>query len=167
MSYSLKQKSISISKSLEDLKVELREEKNRTIQIIEELTEEFKAAAAKGDRSENAEFTEAVDKLSTNNTALSLIDTKLKAIENKVDEPADYRTIGLVVMYSTVKLSTMDGREFIFKVYPKGVSDINRGILAVDSPLGEVIWLKEVGDDVTIEHRVTGELIKYHIDDIY
>lgn len=162
----LQQESLRISDNLVKLQNELENQKAETIKAIDDMTEEFKIASAQGDHSENAAFSEAKSKLSMYNVTLSILDTRLKSIANKVDE-SNYKSIGLVTLYSTVKLEIPDGREFVYKLYPEGVSDINKGILAADSPVGRAIWLKEVGDIVTLEHIVTGEPIRYKIKDIY
>ena len=73
----------------------------------------------------------------------------------------------MIVTYTTVLLRVQDGREFIVKLYPEGVSDVVRGIFSTDSPLGVALWKKEIGDIITLEHKTTGELIQYTIIDIY
>ena len=162
----LKEQSKKISERLAALIQELEDQKNNTIMLLEKTMEEFKEASAQGDRSENAAFTEATTKLSMYNVTLSLIDTRIRSIKYKVQEEK-YVPIGMIVTYTTVLLRVQDGREFIVKLYPEGVSDVVRGIFSTDSPLGVALWKKEIGDIITLEHKTTGELIQYTIIDIY
>ena len=57
------------------------------------------------------------------NVTLSLIDTRIRSIKYKVQEEK-YVPIGMIVTYTTVLLRVQDGREFIVKLYPEGVSDV-------------------------------------------
>lgn len=162
----LQEQSREISERLAILIQELEDQKSNTIMLLEKTTEEFKEASAQGDRSENAAFTEATAKLSMYNITLSMIDTRIWSIKNKVHEER-YIPIGIIVTYATVLLRVQDGREFVIKLYPEGVSDVGRGIISIDSPLGIGLWRKEIGDVITLEHKATGELIRYTIIDIY
>lgn len=165
MSKPLKEISEEISIKFKQIKEKAIEKKLEIIKDIEKTTEELRVASEKGDRSENAEFSAAVDKLQLLNASLSNLDDRLKMM-NKVSGEDDYEPINMIVMYSTVRF-THEGREFIFKIYPEGVSDLSSGIIAKDDPIGRMLWLKEPGDEISLEHRVTGDVLKYKIEEVY
>lgn len=157
--------SAKISSSLIEWKKELDEQKKSIIVDIEHTTEDMKVASAMGDRSENAAFTTAVEKLSQLNTQLTNVSKQLRDLAN-VDDTKEYEHIGVVVMYSTVRLS-MNGEEFIYKLYPGKLSSMERRILAQESKVGRSIWMKRVGDVFAVEHRITKDPVVYRIEEIY
>lgn len=165
MSKSLEEISKEISIRFQKIKEDAVEQKQKIILDIEKNAEELKKAAEKGDRSENAEYSAAVEKASLLSVALSDLDARLKMMD-KVDDEDQYEPIGMVVMYSTVRFSH-GSQEFIYKIYPEGVSDISNGILAKDAPIGRMLWLKEPGEEVSLEHRITGDILKYRIEEVY
>lgn len=165
----LKKASKQISESVVVLKQELEQQKLRTIKSIEEVTEELKSPTAQTDKRENAAFSDAISKLSLENATLKVLNRNIEVIK-KLKE-VNYKSIQMVVLYSTVLLrldcSGKETREFYYKLFPEGVSDLEKHILAKDSPVGQAIWLKEVGESVTLTHKVTGELLHYTIVDVY
>ena len=81
-----------------------------------------------------------------------------------------YNTCGIVKIYSTVRLKySGNGSEEImtFKIYPKGLSFLDIGIIAADSRLAQAILEKEVGQQVYIMHASKKINVLYEILDIY
>lgn len=77
-----------------------------------------------------------------------------------------YNYCGIVVMYSTVRLKLGD-RTFTYKIYPKGLSFIDDGVMAVNSRLGAAVMGKKKGDKVSIRHGSHDTVLIYEIVDIY
>jgi transcription elongation GreA/GreB family factor len=162
---SLEDVSRSISDSLASWKSELEGKKKEILSDIEQTTEDMKVASAMGDRSENAAFVNAVEKLSQLNAQLLNVNSQLKDLL-QVTTAENYEPIGMIVLYSTVRLS-VNGEEITLKLYPGKLSSIERKILAQESIVGRAMWQKSVGDEFTVEHRVTRESIRYKILEIY
>lgn len=162
---SLQQISMEIKQGFDEFKAGLEEQVQEVHKKQEEVLIVFKEAALKGDLSENAEYENAEKELAMYNAALLSLNNQLKSI-NLVDN-TDYYPIGLAVMYSTVTLSNSLGDSYVVQIYPEGVSDISRHILAKDSLVGSSVWMKKVGDTFHTEHRITGERIEWRIDDVY
>ena len=81
-----------------------------------------------------------------------------------------YNKCGIVKIYSTVRLKySGNGSEEImtFKIYPKGLSFLDIGIIAADSRLAQAILEKEVGQQVYIMHASKKINVLYEILDIY
>lgn len=158
-----------ISESLSQLREEL-------IQVIQEYDKEIKEAQIAlqrayemGDLRENAEFDAALQRCSTLGYSRGLAEQKLRSINGVGEDEKNYEPIGMVVMYSTVLLTNDrdTGVEFVFKLYPADVSDLGRRILSVDSPIGKLLYLRNVGDVFNTEHRVTGVKRRWKVEAVY
>lgn len=156
--------STEITNSLVEWKQELDKQLKNTIIDIDKTTEDMKVASAMGDRSENAAFTTAVEKLSQLNVQLTNISQQLRELNN-VDD-TDYEPIGMAVLYSTIRLEA-NNQEFIYKLYPGNLSSLERRVLAQNSRVGQGLWKKQVGDTFVVEHRITRDPIIYTIKEIY
>lgn len=163
----LKKKSREISLSRHSLKEKLLTQRAELLDNIEKTREDVKVASAMGDRSENAAFSDAVQQLQNQQTMLITVETQLKANEAVNDDPDSYYPIDMIVLYSTFLLRDSFNEEFIFKMYPDGVSDIDQNILDRRSPLGELLWRKQKGDVVGLEHKDSGDVINYTVIEVY
>lgn len=161
----LKEASIQISEKLDALRKKLYEDKEKVNREIADNLEDLKAASAKGDHSENAAFTNAIEKLGALNGQLALIIKQISEIE-AMDGESRYKPIGMVVYFTTMLLQ-QGTTELVLKLYPGEISAIEDGVLAEKCELGRAIWNKEIGDVVTLTHRVTGNPITYKIVDMY
>jgi len=161
----LQEKSKEISECLSNLKKSLITRKEEVQVKIENTLEDLRKASEMGDRSENAAFTQAVEDLGKLNGEVAAIEKQIAEIE-LVDDESRYNSIGIVVYYTTVRLRTK-GQEFVVKLYPNEISDIENGILAYKDTIGKYLWHKKKGDKFTVPHRVTGDLLEYEIVDLY
>ena len=161
----LQEHSKQISENVRLWETEIEERKKDIAREIELTTEDLKEASAKGDRRENAEFTDALERLSQLNIQLSNIDMQSKELR-ALDESEEYEPIGLVIPFATCRLCVA-GEVFVLKLYSGNISDISKGVLAQNSPVGQAIWLKPAGATVAVEHRLTGEPVIYNIEEIY
>jgi len=163
----LKQRSIEIQEAFKEFKKEIEDQIETNFKKQEEITEVYHKAAALGDIRENAEYSSAEKDLAMCNATLASLSKQLKSINDFVNDE-NYFPMGMIVMYSTVCIESEDKtKSFVYRLYPAGVSDLSRGILDVSSPLGQALWLKECGDTFVLEHRVSGEPIRWTIKAVY
>lgn len=163
----LQAKSKEISENLVRLKEELIQNRAVIQAEMEDNMGDLRDAASKGDLRENAAFTAATEKAQDLMIQLANIDKQIAAISNLHKEDK-YKNIGMVVYYTTVLLDVpAKNRKFVLKLYPNGVSDIAKGILAKDCSVGQAIWQKCKGDVVFVTDKQTGEELKYIIEDFY
>lgn len=160
----LKEKALQIHSLLEEKKNVLLAEKARLAEKRESYIEDYKEANT-GDRSENAPLEEAIRNLKDVNSAISINDAQLRNFE-KLEDVDKYNSVGIVLPYSTVRLSS-DGEEFIFRIYPPGMSFVDIGAIAGDSRLALAILNKRVGDVVEVEHTSRKVALSYKIEEIY
>lgn len=163
----LKEESLKISGCIDGWRKSLEETRKEKIQDIAETTEDMRRASEKCDLSENAEYTSAIEKLSQLYIQLSNIAIQIQELEGVECRDNEYNSIGQIVIFSTFKIEDEYGEEFIFKLYPGNLSRFEDRILAKNSRIGQQIYLKGVGDEFTVPHRVTGELFRYKITEVY
>lgn len=77
-----------------------------------------------------------------------------------------YNYCGVIVMYTTVRLD-LDGRMFTYKIYPKGLSFIDDGVMAADARLATALMGRHAGDTVSIRNSSKGQILNYKVLDIY
>lgn len=77
-----------------------------------------------------------------------------------------YNHCGIVVLYSTVRVRLL-GKTFTYKIYPKGLSFIDEGVIAQNSRLATALMGRKVGDIVSIHHSSNGSMLDYEIVEIY
>ena len=132
----------------------LKKDRPRRIKILQE-------ARSLGDLSENTEYTEAKRDLGHLQSRLRYLEKQLKYAEI-IEKTAD----GKVDLGKTVTLKFADDPEIeTYQVVGRMEADIGAGKIAFDSPLGQAIMKKEVGETVKVvapagEYRVTIKAIK-------
>ena len=132
----------------------LKKDRPRRIKILQE-------ARSLGDLSENTEYTEAKRDLGHLQSRLRYLEKQLKYAEI-IEKTAD----GKVNLGKTVTLKFADDPEIeTYQVVGRMEADIGAGKIAFDSPLGQAIMKKEVGETVKVvapagEYRVTIKAIK-------
>lgn len=77
-----------------------------------------------------------------------------------------YNTCGVIVIYTTVRVKLED-KQFTYKIYPKGLSFIDDGIMAAEAKLAAALLGRHKGDVVSIRHGSRGTLLNYEVVDIY
>lgn len=163
----LQAESKRISENLVKLKEELFEKREIIRKEMEENLQDLKEASSKGDRSENAAFTSATEKAQDLEIQYANVEKQINQIE-KVRKEEKYKNIGMVVIYTTVLLEIPEkNKQIVLKLYPEGVSDVDKGILARDCAVGKAIWHKTIGDSFYVTTKLTGSQLKYIIRDFY
>ena len=134
---------------IKDEIADLKKDRPRRIKILQE-------ARSLGDLSENTEYTEAKRDLGHLQSRLRYLEKQLKYAEI-IEKTAD----GKVDLGKTVTLKFADDSETeTYQVVGRMEADIGAGKIAFDSPLGQAIMKKEVGETVKVvapagEYRVT------------
>lgn len=84
----------------------------------------------------------------------------------EIKEVRPYNNCGIITMYSTVRLR-LDGTVMTYKIYPKGLSFIDIGVIAADSRVASAIMGKRLGDRISIQHLAKDVMQEYEIIGLY
>lgn len=119
------------------------------------VTAEVSAAAAQGDRSENAEYLYGKKRLRE-------IDRRIRFLQKRLDtativEPSEQTDIGRVYFGATVTLEDEDGGQVTYQLVGSDEIDTAGGRISVESPLARALLRKKVGDTVEVI-RPRGEI---------
>ena len=121
-----------------------------------QVTAEVEAAAALGDRSENAEYQYGKRRLREIDRRLRFLTGRLDRM--KVLTPQMQATsAGKVGFGAWVVLEDEDGERKCYRIVGPDESDADRGHISIDSPVAKALMGKKVGDEVEV-HRPRGEI---------
>ena len=128
-----------------------------------EVTRALSAAAAEGDRSENAEYIYRKKQLREIDRRIRYLQKRLPGL-NVVDRVGNE---DLVFFGARVTLETEDGGELEYRIVgPDEIdSDSSRGYISVDSPMARALLKKAVDDEVVVD--TGGVSRKYFITGIH
>lgn len=105
------------------------------------------AAAAEGDRSENAEYTYRKKELAGIDRRIRYLQKRLPELKVVREAPAG----GRVYFGAWVRLEREDGSEVEYRIVGADETDAARGFISVDSPLARALLRKAPDDEVTLE----------------
>jgi transcription elongation factor GreB len=119
------------------------------------VTAEVSAAAAQGDRSENAEYIYGKKRLRE-------IDRRLRFLQKRLDTativtPAEQTERERIYFGATVTLEDEDGARTTYQIVGSDEIDAAGGRISVESPIGRALLRKAVGDSVEVR-RPRGEI---------
>ncbi|WIG96793.1 MULTISPECIES: transcription elongation factor GreB [Myxococcus] len=119
------------------------------------VTAEVSAAAAQGDRSENAEYIYGKKRLRE-------IDRRLRFLTKRLDTativtPAEQPDRSRVFFGATVSLEDEDGGRSTYQIVGSDEIDASGGRISVESPMGRALLRKAVGDSVEVR-RPRGDI---------
>lgn len=123
---------------------ELSERWQRRRVVVQALA----AAAAEGDRSENAEYIYRKKELRELDRRIRYLQKRipdLKVIHDTPDDP------GRVFFAAYIKLDTDEGKEVEYRIVGPDEIDHEKGNISVDSPLARALLGKTVDDEVVIQ----------------
>lgn len=126
----------------------LREEWNTLYRDTRpKLLLEISAAAAQGDRSENAEYIYGKKKLREIDKRLRILDEKIQS-SKVVSAPSQPQ--GKVAFGARIKLLKPDGKDWSLQIV--GVDEIDplEGRISMDSPMGQSLLGRSVGEEVPV-----------------
>lgn len=112
------------------------------------VTREVSAAAAQGDRSENAEYIYGKKRLREIDSRLEFLNRRLEEVT--VVEPQD-RGDGRAYFGAWVRVSDEAGEENLYQLVGSDEFDVDRGRISMDSPVGRALLGRREGDEVSIQ----------------
>ncbi len=124
------------------------------------IADRIKTAREFGDLGENMEYTAARQDQERNENRISEVDHILKNVAVITDPKSN----GKVVLGSTVKLRTEDGKTKEFQVVGTVEADPLNGKISDESPIGQALMGKKEGEEVEI--KTPAETTLYKIADI-
>lgn len=113
-----------------------------------EVVKALSAAAAEGDRSENAEYIYRKKQLGEIDRRLRFLGKRLDVLTVVTEPPPDN---GKVYFGCFVTLEDEEGKQKRYRIVGPDEWDIDRGEISVESPVAKALLGKEEGDGVTIE----------------
>lgn len=114
-----------------------------------EVVKALAAAAAEGDRSENAEYTYRKKQLGGIDRRVRYLSKRLQALRVVDTVPSDPQA---VFFGATVELENEDsGKTFRYRIVGPDETDAPRGWISIDSPLARAMLKKRVDDDFRAE----------------
>jgi len=126
----------------------LREERDALWVRRREVVVHLAAAAAEGDRSENAEYIYRKKQLRELDRRIGYLQRRLPVLEVVSDLPADPRR---VFFGARVTLRGLDDRPVRYRIVGGDEIDADRGWISIDSPLARALLGREPGDEVEFE----------------
>ncbi len=125
---------------------ELQAELDSLVARRGEIADAIKTAREQGDLSENAEYHSAKEDQERTEARISELEHILANTE-VISKP---RSGNKVQLGSTVKLKSKGGKEKVFQVVGTVEADPLEGKISDESPIGQALLGKEVGDSVEI-----------------
>ena len=120
------------------------------------VTAEVSTAAAMGDRSENAEYIYGKKRLREIDRRLRFLQKRLEQLTQV--EPTEQKDTSKVFFGATVTLENEDdGGKVTYQVVGPDETDLTRGRISIDSPVGRALLHKRKGDAVVV-NRPRGEV---------
>jgi transcription elongation factor GreB len=116
------------------------------------IVAEVEAAAALGDRSENAEYLYGKRKLRELDRRLRFLSERMDALTVVRPQP---QTNGRAFFGAWVTVEHEDGAERTYRLVGPDEFDVPRGLISVDAPLGRALLGKREGD-VAVVQRPAG-----------
>lgn len=126
-----------------------------------EVTAALTAAAAEGDRSENAEYIYRKKQLRE-------IDRRIRYLQKRLDElkvvdgtPADTSRI---YFGAWVKLEDDSGHELVYRIVGPDELDLAKGYISMDAPVARALMKKTLDDEVVVQ--LPGGETRFYVVDI-
>lgn len=119
------------------------------------IVDEVAAAAAQGDRSENAEYIYGKKKLREIDRRIRFLTKRLESAV--VVKPEDRRDPNVVYFGAWVEVEDEDGERKRYRIVGEDEIEPKSGLISWRSPLGRALLKKRV-DDVVVFHRPAGEV---------
>jgi transcription elongation factor GreB len=125
----------------------LQEELKAIWQRRAEVTKALAAAAAEGDRSENAEYIYRKKELREIDRRIRYLQKRLPDLKAVAAPPSDQ---GRVFFGAYVTLEDDDGKEFNYRIVGADEFDPDQGWISMDSPLARALMKKALDDEVEV-----------------
>jgi len=125
-----------------------------------DVTKALAAAAAEGDRSENAEYIYRKKELREIDRRIRYLQKRLPSLKVVRDPPSDRRRI---FFGARITLEDAAGAERIYRIVGADELDPKRGHISIDSPLARALLKKGVDDEVSVG-TPSGEALYYVVE---
>lgn len=112
------------------------------------VTRALAAAAAEGDRSENAEYTYRKKQLGEIDRRVRYLRKRLDVIKVVDGRPAD---IDRVFFGARVRLENEEGQESIYRIVGPDEFDSDPTFISMDSPMARALMKRSVGDEAAVD----------------
>ncbi len=112
------------------------------------VVEALSAAAAEGDRSENAEYIYRKKELRGIDRRIRYLQKRLPDFKVVHDKPS---TSDRIFFGAWVTLEDDDGREIIYRIVGADETDPQLGFISIDSPMAKALLKKEIDDEVKVK----------------
>jgi transcription elongation factor GreB len=112
------------------------------------VTAALAAAAAEGDRSENAEYTYRKKQLGEIDRRIRYLRKRLEVLKVVTDKPADQARI---FFGAWVRLEDEDGTQYSYRIVGADEIDPARNHISLDSPMARALLGKSEGDEFAVE----------------
>lgn len=126
-----------------------------------EVTKALSAAAAEGDRSENAEYIYRKKELAGIDRRIRYLQKRLPDLTVVHDKPTNPEQI---FFGAWVTLETEDGKETTYRIVGPDEFDPAQGWISIDSPMARALLKKYIDDEVTVE--TPSGMVEYFIIDV-
>ena len=113
-----------------------------------EVVAALAAAAAEGDRSENAEYIYRKKELREIDRRIRYLQKRLPELNVIEQSPTD---TGRVFFGATVRLEDEDENSVVYRIVGPDEFDQEAHYISVDSPLARALLKRELGDEVEVE----------------
>jgi transcription elongation factor GreB len=120
-----------------------------------EVTAALAAAAAEGDRSENAEYIYRKKQLREIDSRIHFLKTRLEDLVVVDASPAD---TSRVFFGAWVRLEDNSGNSVEYRIVGPDEFDPDRGYISMDSPMAKALMKKNKGDEVVVK-RPKGDAV--------
>jgi len=112
------------------------------------VTSALAAAAAEGDRSENAEYIYRKKELREIDRRIRYLQNRLPDLRVVTEPPSD---TGRVFFGAWVTLEDETGRELVYRIVGADEFDPSRGWISIDSPMAAALLKKTLDDEVRVD----------------
>lgn len=123
-----------------------------------DVVKALSAAAAEGDRSENAEYIYRKKELRGLDRRIRYLQKRMPDLRVVSDQPDN---TDMIFFAAYVALEMNDGEEVEYRIVGPDEIDHQKGNISLDSPLAQALLKKQVDDEVTI--RIQGGQKTYSI----
>ncbi len=128
-----------------------------------EVTTALAAAAAEGDRSENAEYIYRKKELRSIDWRIRYLQKRLPSLTVVHDTPADKNR---VFFGAWVCVEDIDGNEINYRIVGPDEIDPAKGYISIDSPMAKALLKKVLDDEVAVQ-TPEGEKLLYILSIVY
>ena len=116
-----------------------------------DVTSALAAAAAEGDRSENAEYIYRKKELRGIDRRIHYLQKRLPSLTVVSEKPA---IRDQVFFGAWVTLEKMDGEEVSYRIVGPDEIEPSKGFISLDSPLAKILLKKSIDDEVVIRNEI-------------